>query len=113
MSKTHVITFAAQDDMEEIYDFIAGDNITRADEFIEAAVSSFEDLRPNTTFKRAHRLLPDYVRELPVKGFEGYTLRATRHQDGRFFMLSAHRPGRSTKNKNFRTQRGLRDVDEM
>lgn len=51
-------------------------------------------------YKRASDSLPEYVREMPVKGFNGYTLRIMRHTDGVTYLLSAHRPGASDRMKD-------------
>ena len=99
--------------MEDITDFIAADNLPKAIEYVQAVNTSFLKLHDQITHRRASPKLPADIREMPVQGFDGYSLRTVKHQDGRYFMLSAHRPGRSETNKNFRTQRGLRDVDEM
>ena len=110
MTETHVITELAHEDMADIVRFIGRDNPAKARQYYEVATDAFFALDDSITHRRADPALPDYVRELPVRGFNGYSLRVMQDLDGRYFLLSAHRPGRSEANKNRRTQKGLRDA---
>lgn len=90
--------------------FIAEDSPTKAIEYLTTVDDVFFGLPDWVNYKRASDQLPEYVKEMPVKGFRGYTLRVMRHTDGVTYLLSAHRPGLPDDRKDEMTQSGLSEL---
>lgn len=104
-----VVTPSAQDQIDQIADFIATGNVDASDRYIETAFSSFFELSDEIMYRRASERLPDYIRELPVPGFRGYVLRVAYLED-KIGLIAAFRPGLTDGMKNRRTHKGLREL---
>ena len=104
------ITATATECIREITFFIAQGNEPKALEYSRTVEEVFFGLPDFVTYKRASEKLPKSVMEMPVRGFKGYTLRILRHTDGVTYLLSAHRPRRSDRNKDRTTRGGLREL---
>ena len=72
---TKKVTRNAQNNYREIAEFIYRDKPDKADEYFDLVTQLFLGLPDFVTYKRASKNLPKAVREMPVKGFSGYTLR--------------------------------------
>jgi len=94
----------------EIARFVGQDDPENAERYRQAVNASFFELPDFVTFKRASERLPKSVREMPVKGFKGYTLRIMRHSDGVMYLLSAHRPGLTDNMKDRLTRDGINEL---
>jgi len=105
-------TLTARQTYTDIAGFNEQDNPGKAIEYLQAVQEAFWNLPDFVTFRRASPNLPEAVREIPVAGFKGYTLRIVRYTDGVTYLLSAHRPGRLDANKDRTTRRGLGELND-
>ena len=90
--KIKSVTSVAQQNLADTFDFIFADNRQAAQRYETASLDSFYELADNLLPKRASQHLPEYVREIGVKGFKGYTLRVAIFES-EIYLLNAFAPG--------------------
>ena len=94
----------------EIYEFILLGNESAADLYYSTAYSIFEQVQDTPMHRQASEQLPEFVREMQVPGFRGYTLRIA-YVDDKIGLIAAFRPGLTDVMKNRRTHTGLRELN--
>lgn len=107
--KSKVIVPLAERQRREITEFIFLDNPAAAERYALQAMSAFFDLPENIVPVRASEHLPDDIRQLPVPGFPGYTLRLLYRREY-IALVAAFRPGLTAAMRDRSTRSG---VDEF
>lgn len=105
--KQKVSTENADLHIRQIFDHIDEGSPQSATNYANAAYDAFFSLPDRLTPKRASENLPEYVREISVKGFKGYTLRIA-YIGEKVGLVAAFRPGLTHNMKNTRTRMGMK-----
>lgn len=103
--RAKIVTPTAERDALAISDYIHRDNPAAADRYLRCVLATFFDWPDEVTPKRAAAHLPESIREIPVPGFRGYTLRIAILGETTY-LLAAFAPGLPDAYKDARTLRG-------
>ena len=107
--KQRIITPNADGHIEEITRFLHQGGSDVARRYYDNVKSSFYTLPETFLPRRASPHLPEYVREISVIGFKGYTLRIAYIED-KIGLVAAFRPGFTDSMKNKYSYNGLRQL---
>ena len=107
--KQKISTDNADGQISEIFDYLYEFNTTAAIQYVDTAYRTFADLADYVMPRRASPHLPEYVREISVIGFKGYTLRIAYIED-KIGLVAAFRPGFTDSMKNKYSYNGLRQL---
>lgn len=104
--KAKFVTRSAETDIQHISTYIRARNPEAAARYYREALASFEKLQDDFLPKRAGDKFPDYVRQIEVASFKGYSLRIAVFEKA-IYLIAAFAPGLSDKTKDERTGQGL------
>ncbi len=104
--KTKVIVSIAENQIDDIADFIEADNPEASNRYVANALKAFHDLPDIRKPARASETLPGDIRQLHVPGFGGYTLRLL-YRGEYIALVAAFRPGLTEGMRNRDTLPGL------
>ena len=109
--KSKIVTPTAEALVRHVAEYIYERNVSAGDQYSRAVMQTFFQFDERFLPRRASEHLPEYVRELNVIGFKGYTIRVA-VLDDKIALVAAFAPGLSDRRKNARSKAGLRDADD-